>query len=201
MRKISHEEIAVTMHLKGFKIHVKPFMLNIIGVRSLSQEAGKYDDAILFFRRKTKGWDWMQCDATTDPGLYYLQNPLREEGTLIMCPGHYPDFYKSGPHRGKSAFRQNASGIYVRDNNKDEYLDLALMNAPSNRIAGNFFTNLHKGYKEVRADIGRYSAGCQVVNDDEQFDIAKEWRDEQIQKCNLNSFNYTLLLESELTTY
>jgi hypothetical protein len=204
MRQISHEEIAVTMQLKGFPVHShkEPWMLNIIGIRSNDQTPETFDDAIIFFRYDGLKWDWMQCDGTTDPGLYYLKNPLRSDGTIIMMPGHYPNLYKRGHHKSEEAFRQIGSAMYIRDNNKDGYLDLALMNVPGKPfVADNVYTNLHDAHEQYKLEkIGKYSAGCQVVADSDEFDIALSWGNDQVKHCGVNKFNYTLLLESELQT-
>lgn len=203
MREISHEEIAVTMTLKRFVVHTDPWMLNIIGIRSENQKAGKWDDAIIFFRYNGKSWDWLQADATTDPGLYYLQNPMREEGTIIMVPGQYLDLYFRSHHKTEEAFRQKGSALYVRDNNRDKYLDLSLMKNPKNIFsADDVYTNLHNAHNTMEMwRVGKFSAGCQVVNKPEDFATGLKWGDEQVEHTGINSFHYTLLLESELQTF
>ena len=56
---------------------------------------------------------------------------------------------------------------YVRDNNKDDVLDID----PSKKIKGIFKTNLHRCSKwKIVRYIGRYSAGCQVIQDPKHFD-------------------------------
>lgn len=200
MRQIDKEEILYTMYLKKFKVHQKPYMLNIVGVRSSNQTPMFFDDAIIFFMFDGLKWYWMQCDGTTDPGLYYLQNPMRKEGTIIMCPGQFENLYTSGLHKGEQAFRQYGSAKYVRDNNKDEYLDFALMdNHKEVFFANDVGTNLHDAHETQDLEkIGRYSAGCQVVRKSSEFDIAIKWRDLQIKNTGNKFYNYTLLLESEL---
>ena len=110
--------------------------------------------------------------GTTDPSEHWMRNPLSKSGCIIMLERQYRGCYKIGTH-GRTgnfpytALEQCAPMDYARDNNKDNVLDIDL----SKKISEIYKTNLHRcsRYKIVRY-IGRYSAGCQVVQDPKHFD-------------------------------
>ena len=51
-------------------------------------------------------WETLLCDATTDPGLYYLEHPMNVDGTAILIPGQYIGSHKTGLHKGDHALIQ-----------------------------------------------------------------------------------------------
>jgi hypothetical protein len=144
----------------------KPFNVNLIGFRSSNREAGVFDDYLfMIFRDNNLNWVIKQYPITTDPGLYYLHNPMRVQGTAILYPKQHLASFKLGKHKGRYEALIQAKPLTVyRDNNKDDVLDYV---APEE---GWQYINFHKksrGWDSLI--IGKSSAGCQVFQFDKDF--------------------------------
>lgn len=179
------------------------FNLNIIGIRTLDNTPNVFNDWLaVWYYAMTEYGNGLKAERayfhlwqiTTDPGLYYLKNPLKLEGTMILKPGQYP-VYSLDLHRGKYlALCQRLGPVQVyRDRNKDEILDFI----PESIESGEFGCNIHRAGKFGPFEwINKYSAGCQVFKQPYQFNhfiqlctAAKElWK---------NKFTYTLITESD----
>jgi|SRR5690606_4401795 len=191
---------------KGYKFYTKPYDLNIGGYRSIESESNSFDD--LIFVAFTNG-DGEGClvtfPATTDPGKYWLQNPMNKNGTLIVCPGQFPGCYKIGLH-GKSgpnpyrALEQIGKMLYVRDNDKNSKLDFSLYRDPIKKAAFSFVdnckSNLHRASKwQAVRFVERYSAGCQVIQKPGDFETLLALCDKQVKAGFGDIFTYTLFDE------
>lgn len=101
---------------------------------------------------------------TTDPGLFYLKNPVNTKGTAILMEGVHKDIWAFGMHNNKyrALVQVNKCCVY-RDANKDDILN---MNA-NVRDCGYFGINLHHGYNSSK--VGKNSAGCQVFQSIDEF--------------------------------
>lgn len=77
--------------------------LNLFGVRTADTIAGAFDDwmGAFWMNWDTDAWEFHIWQATTDPGIYYLDQPLNVIGTAIMVEGQYPSSYEIGLHKGK----------------------------------------------------------------------------------------------------
>ena len=137
------------------------YNLNIVGVRSPEVGGDEFNDWLTVAYRTHTGWACHALKATLDPGTYYLQNPLNENGTAIICPGQYPKAYELGKHRGEyPALVQVGPVDFWRDNNKDLNRDY------TNKQTGVIGLNIHKASAvKTSLDIARWSAGCTVVAD------------------------------------
>src|SRR4051812_24087856 len=92
---------AILRH-KGFRMYTRPFELNIVGLRSASTIPNRFDDEIhVFYKVDQKKWNYHVFKATTDPGTFWLRNPMQEQGTAILAEGQYVNAYEIGMHRGK----------------------------------------------------------------------------------------------------
>ena len=172
----------------------KPYDLNIVGVRSFNMRANKFDDSInVFYKNTKKDWEVRVYKATTDPGTYYLEYPMKVAGTAIMVPGQYRSSHKIGTHKTYEALVQrgkNPIKIY-RDSNKDEILDMS----SDTVIEGWYGINIHKAGSDSKI-VEKWSAGCQVFKTSSDFKdfmtlvnrAAKYWGP---------SFTYTLLEEKD----
>lgn len=197
---VTIEQLQVAYSNKGYKIFkgdgVKDFDVNIFGIRSSNNCAGEFDDKVGMFWLNTQGnWQLEVYEATTDPGQYWLDHPMNVKGTAILVPGQYRGSHRIGLHRGqyKALVQKGKLSVY-RDNSKDEILD----KETSTIMTGLFGINIHKASSLFRpAEVGRWSAGCQVIADPDYFE-------EFMHICKLasknwgNSFSYTLLDEHEL---
>lgn len=176
------------------------YNLNLFGIRSKDLSAGSYNDLMGCIYKVNGQWVSHYWAATTDPGVYYRENPINVLGTAILVPGQYRNVYKLGTHRGYEALTQQNGEVTVwRDDNKDDQLDVG----PGVDLdSGYFGINLHASssdpYNADRdndpsAQVGKHSAGCQVhattTGFREMMSIAKL----QIQHRGWTTFTYTLL--------
>lgn len=167
------------------------YNLNIIGVRKNFVQNNTFDDEIHVAFKQNGNWVDFVFTITTDPGLYYLVNPMNLSGTAIMVDGQYRGAYKLGLHRNQyEALVQRGGKVKVyRDRNKDEVLDMD----KESIIDGYFGINIHRATKNgSSSEVNKWSAGCQVFQNSHDFDVF-------ISLCKKsaslygNSFTYTLL--------
>ena len=134
--------------------------VNLIGVRTASREAGKFDDKIhQVFRDGFGRWVDLSFPCTTDPGLYWLDRSTNR-GTAILKAGQYRGAYRIALHRGRyPALCQRRPVTVWRDRNRDNKLDHA---RPS---TGLFGINIHHAGETTDTDdaVSAWSAGCTVL--------------------------------------
>lgn len=199
-----YDEFKATFQKLGFRFFEEgDYNLNIIGVRTPSAEPNKFDDYIcvaykVFGEPKIKVYA-----ATTDPGLYWLENPMRLDGTAILvAPQQVRGGYELGLHQGKyEALRQVKPFQFVRDNNKDQHLDFYNPDSENDmqRLERDTIgANLHRASEWwIVEEVGKYSAACQVIQDSDDFDEFIELCNESAKRYG-NSFTYTLLNQTDL---
>ena len=179
------------LRLKGYKVYTRPYELNIVGVRNKGVLPNTFDDELhVFFKVSTLKWEYHIYKATTDPGTFWLENPMQPQGTAILMQGQYMDTYEIGLHKGEyDALVQVKPVNVLRDYERKAYLDF--MNGA--RDTGLFGIDIHR----AKADgstlyVDKYSAGCQV------FQNAGDFSD-FMQMCYRhrdlygNTFTYTLI--------
>lgn len=176
---------------KGYLVNEKPYQLNIVGVRNNSTEANKFDDLIyVFWKNDANNWEGKYFNITTDPGTYFLKNPLSKLGAAILKEGQYVDSYSIGKHRGKyDALTQQKPVTVIRDYDRNAILDFN----NGREETGLFGINIHKAGTDS-SDVDKWSAGCQVFQKTADFDefmrLANIHKDK-----NGNKFTYTLIDE------
>ena len=179
------------MKKEGYVVYDKPFQLNIVGIRSKTTIPNKFDDLIYVFWKNTNNlWDGKYFTSTTDPGTYYLKNPLSKLGTAILKQGQYLDSYAIGKHKGQyDALVQVKPVTVMRDYDRNAVLDF--LNGKDE--TGNFGINIHKAGADS-SDVNNWSAGCQVFQKSADFndfmDYARKHKD-----LYGNKFTYTLIDE------
>ena len=168
--------------------------LNIIGVRKRHGEPNKYDDTIDVCYKKNGLWQEERFPVTTDPGLYWLNNPGRVEGTAILCPGQYRGAWRIGKHRGKYDALVQVKAVRVfRDSNKDNFFNME----PNTVREGLYGINIHRSGRGTTQNVNKYSAGCQVFSDFSDFNAFMYLCEKQIDERGWKNFTYTLLTEPE----
>src|SRR5688572_14826054 len=154
---------------KGFKLYERPYELNIIGIRSPNTTPNAFDDRIVVFYKDDKGETISHVwDATTDPGTYWLNNPIQPQGTAILAEGQYVGAYVIGLHLGKySALVQRGGMVTIlRDYNRDAVLDFS----SQVKSTGYFGINIHHANSVgITKSVDKNSAGCQVLANVEEF--------------------------------
>ena len=178
-----------------FEKDEKPFNLNIIGIRNDNNIPNQFDDSLVIIWKHTNQWHFRIYKATTDPGLYYLENPIDEEvGTAILKEGQYQGVYRVGKHKSYIALEQFRPITVVRDFNRDNKL-----NFKGGRIStGLFKINIHRANSKLESKVvGKWSAGCQVLANPNEFADLINLTKKAIRYWG-NSFTYTLLNINDL---
>ena len=197
MKQVKLSEIKAVLISKGYKIFQEgDFNLNIGGIRSKSVIPNKFDDWIYCFYNMNGEENFHLWEATTDPGIYWLNYPLNVKGTAILKPGQYLGTFKLDYHRGSylALCQRSAPVTVIRDANRDDVLDF---DYPVEET-GYFGINIHKASRwRVLLRIDRYSAGCQVFQDPKDFNLFIEICKEA--RCMYgNKFSYTLITEWDI---
>lgn len=167
------------------------YQMNIVAVRSKDSTVDVFNDTIYWIYWKDGVQVVDDAIITTEPGIYYLQNPLNPEGCAILACGQYKDAYGIRLHRGKyEALCQNGVVTVYRDGDKDNQYDYGAL--PRRGLYG---INIHRAAPVGEVErIGKHSAGCQVFKNVEDFNAF-------MKVCRLrrkkygNQFTYTLLHE------
>jgi hypothetical protein len=183
--------IQATLNECGYKTFVRPFELNIVGVRANSTAPNRFDDSINVFFKNEKGvWIFLSYAATTDPGTYWLRNPLNEQGTAILKEGQYIGSHQIGLHRNKyTALVQKRNVTVMRDYDRNAVLDF--LNGKED--TGLFGINIHHAAGTgTTKTVDQYSAGCQVFANVNEFNGFMKLCEHHRQLYG-NDFTYTLI--------
>lgn len=175
----------------GFVLNTRPYELNIVGVRTRSTKPNRFDDEIhVFYKSKPLRWEYHIFKGTTDPGTYWLENPMQPQGTAILAQGQYVNAYKIGLHLGKyKALVQVAPVTVIRDYDRNAKLDFF----NGTKDTGLFGINIHRAMsKGTTKFIDKFSAGCQVFQNAEEFHRFLELCEKHSSLYG-NRFTYTLL--------
>jgi hypothetical protein len=183
--------IIKALKFKSYEIYSRPYELNILGVRADSIIPNRFDDEIhLFFKNKSGQWIHYIFSATTDPGTYWLNNPVHPQGTAILMQGQYKEAYQVGLHRGQYyALVQREPVTVIRDYDRNAILDF--QNGRKN--TGLFGINIHRAsINGTTKTVDNYSAGCQVLSSISDFNLMMQLAEKHRQLYG-NSFTYTLI--------
>jgi hypothetical protein len=179
------------LRFKTFETYSRPYELNIIGIRADSTIPNQFDDEIhVFFKNSSNLWIHYIFPATTDPGTYWLRNPMSPQGTAILMQGQYKGAYQIGLHRGKYyALVQSKEVTVLRDYDRNAILDF--WNGKPD--TGMFGINIHRAsVNGTTKTVDSYSAGCQVFANINDFNLFMQLCEKHRQLYG-NSFTYTLI--------
>ena len=188
--------IQALLQKKGYRLFVRPYELNIVGVRTDNVKPNAFDDAIYVFFNNGEGkLIEHQFSATTDPGTYWLKNPMNPQGTAILKEGQYLQAYGLGLHRGKYlALVQKRPVTVMRDYDRNAVLDF--LNGREDK--GLFGINIHRASESGTTKIvDHYSAGCQVFSSATDYVLFMALCERHKQLYG-NVFTYTLIDERAL---
>ena len=156
--------------LKSFK-HI-PTEYWLLGVRSSEDAPNKYDDKIYLF----VGERFLKVvNATTNPGTPILEGGYlkynKVGAALVAANEWYYGVWAYGLHNGKMpALRQVGPFKVFRDGDKDKKSEEIGTPIVGSNYGINFHTcNYDLDSKFIGENIGGWSAGCQVVNNVEQY--------------------------------
>lgn len=197
MEKLTKGEIRVllrTLKSKGYIIYDKPYQLNIIGRRTDNTRPNSFDDFIYIIYKNDYGdWEGWKAPATTDAGTYWLENPMQSKGTALLKAGQYVDTYKIDRHNGKyfAVTQRLKPVVVIRDYNRNNVLDFN----NGREESGMFGINIHRADSTgTRKTVDKYSAGCQVFANADDFNKFMEMAYKQKDLYG-NQFTYTLIDE------
>ncbi|MBI4929287.1 MAG: hypothetical protein HY841_00875 [Bacteroidetes bacterium] len=176
---------------KGFVLNTRPYELNIVGIRTRSVVPNRFDDEIhVFYKAKPLKWNYHIFKGTTDPGTYWLKNPMQPQGTAILAQGQYVNAYKIGMHLGQyKALVQMAPVTIMRDYDRNARLDFF----NGRKDTGIFGINIHRAMAKGKTKvIDKFSAGCQVFQNASDFNEFMSMCDNHSSLYG-NRFTYTLL--------
>jgi hypothetical protein len=176
---------------KGYVLFTRPYELNIVGVRSKNTKANSFDDELhVFYKTGPLKWMYHIFKATTDPGTYWLENPMQTKGTAILAQGQYMNAYHLGLHQGKyKALVQQKPVAIIRDYDRNAWLDFL----NGSKETGMFGINIHRALVQGKTKyIDKFSAGCQVFENTTDFDHFLRMC-EKHQQLYGNNFTYTLI--------
>jgi len=182
--------------LKGYVfLEDRIYLPNIMAVRASDVNSNEFNDiGVCAYKNIYKKWCVDIFEMTTDPGIYYRKNTLNSAGTGILAEQQIIDGFRIGKHKGKLALVQNKPFLVYRDNNKDEKLNF------DNVVWGNIDCgfNFHRANNSgvnIKKNVGKSSAGCQVVMCISKFNmimdvclLAKKYN-------GITAFNYVLVGE------
>lgn len=189
------EKIIAALIAQGYRLFTRPFELNIVGVRNHNLTPNIFNDTInVLYKDDNGNWQHHSFTATTDPGLYWLENPIEAKGTAILKAGQYLDSHVIGLHRNKyTALVQHSPVTVIRDANRDGTLDFG-----GKEETGLFGINIHRANQVgTTKTVDNYSAGCQVFSNANDFAVFIVMCQKHKQLYG-NSFSYTLLNETSL---
>ena len=156
---------------KGYKLYKQPYRLNIVAYRSKFVRSNRFDDEIHVFYINGQGkWIYHIFAATTDPGQYWLDNPVHPQGTAFLKKGQYEDAYAMGYHRGVyQALVQVRDVTVIRDYDRKGIFKWF---ESGYEDTGRFGINIHRARDEGRVKvIDAFSAGCLVFADAGDYDL------------------------------
>jgi len=185
---------AVLEHLKslGHKVVWQgDYHLNLFGIRNPNAKANSFDDILGVAYTVNGMWRVHYWPGTTDPGTYWLENPMNVDGTAILVEGQYLDTWVIGLHGSYEALSQEAGVVQVyRDSNKDDILDLD----PSTVQEGWFGINIHRSSTSGEStEVNKWSAGCQVHARIAGFDEMMCLAHKQVDVLGIDTFTFTLM--------
>ena len=147
---------------KSFKIYEKPYQLNIVAYRSRHLRSNAFDDEIHVFYTNNEGkWIYHIFKSTTDPGQFWLDNPMDPQGTAFLKKGQYENAYAIGYHRGiYEALVQVKTVTVIRNYDRRGLFNLLETGLED---SGMFGINIHRASQTgTTKTIDKYSAGCIV---------------------------------------
>ena len=171
------------------------YNLNIVGVRTASRTSNAFDDNLFCVYRAEEEWKLWHWYITTDPGTYYLENPMNVNGTAILCAGQHRGAWQFGVHRSKYPALVQQKPVKVwRDSNRDATINLDIPNPVAQE--GFWGLNFHRSSNKGSTKVGKWSAGCQVFAHPTDFIQFLGLCSKQIENSpgkSWDTFTYTLL--------
>ena len=192
-----YPEVLKAVEKHGFLVfNDGDYDLNIIGIRNVkSPKNNQFDDEIVIAYTINGKWFTEKAEITTDPGRYWLQKPDYKPCAVYYHPQQARGAYKIGLHHDYEALKQIQPVQFWRDGNKDNHADYS--GVVYKDIIG---LNIHRStIKEGGSTfVNKWSAGCQVFQNNEDFQRLLELCKNQINSLGYRTFTYTLISNKDL---
>lgn len=185
------QKIKAILRAKDYTLYTRPYELNIVGLRSQSVTPNRFDDELhVFYKTDAGNWKYHVFKATTDPGTYWLRQPMQAQGTAILDQGQYKAAYQIGLHRGQyKALVQARPVTIIRDYDRDAVLDFN----NGRKSTGYFGINIHRANRNGSTyNVDKNSAGCQVFQNAQDFAFFMGLCEQHKTRYG-NRFTYTLI--------
>lgn len=185
------QRIKALLKFKRYESFSRPYELNIVGMRNKSVQPNRFDDELhVFYKTNLLHWEYHVFKITTDPGTFWLKNPMQEQGTAIVAEGQYKNAYAIGLHRGQyKALVQVKPIMIMRDYDRNAVLDFY----NGKKEKGYYGINIHRANRVgTTKTVDRNSAGCQVFENASDFDRFMQLC-EKHHSLYGNQFTYTLI--------
>lgn len=111
------------------------------------------------------------CPGTTDPSVYYTLNKKdrNKKGTFHMSKGYHKNIWCIGRHKGYEALVNDEKKCLPTTGWRDANYNFKFDEGDL-IVKGHFGINFHRMHPVNLVDkIGKYSSGCQVVRNPEDF--------------------------------
>jgi hypothetical protein len=164
--------------------------INIIGARHPHQIPDIFNDYLHVIWKEGDTWIQYKFECTLDPGIYFLNSPMRKDGTAIVKhPQQIRSGLKIGTHKGKyKCMVQNKPFKVWRDANMNDTID-------EFNDSISWGIQIHRAnskYKSKR--IHNWSAGCTVLPDPQKYGIFMALIEQSIEKNpTWKFFTYTII--------
>lgn len=196
-QQYNHSVIRKALLKKGYRwLDSGPYHLNMVAVRRNTAIANAFDDVFTVSHFDGQAWRYAEWKCTTDPGLYWLLNPMNVKGTAILPLGQYLDCWRIGMHQGAYEALVQCQPVTVwRDSDRDNRLDYG-GTAPTD--TGIFGINIHRANAlRESVQVDKWSAGCTVIANPNNFAALMVLAKESA-RLGRASFSYTLLGEADV---
>jgi len=181
-------ELLRLMYQNRYYIATRMFEVNMVGVRVDSVIPNIFDDVMyVFYKNQSNNWEGVNFAITSDPGTYWLRNPMMPQGTAILKRGQYP--YKIGTHNDYRALVQRGEVTVIRDHNRDNRRDYD----NGREEKGMFQINIHRAKRVgTTVTVDKNSAGCQVFANADDFAYFMELVSRSVKMYGDKTLFYTL---------
>ena len=187
-----------TMDNLGYKVFTndtKNYNLNIVGIRTNDIDIDAFNDILCVFWKYRGNWNFHKFMITTNPGSAYTgKKTLNPNGVAVLLPGQHRGLWKYGTHKGYAALQQVGKARFIRDNNRNGFLDYT-----GKEYFDVIALNCHRAKETGKTTrVGAWSAACQVFQDASEFKIFLGFCKAAL-TFHENTFSYTLLLEDQMS--
>jgi hypothetical protein len=181
-------------YLQKKKIEKDEFLM--IGIRN---KEGLKTDVVNDFLGFIHNDEIFITPGSTDPGVYWITSSERiKQGTFHLKSQFHKNIWCIGTHKGYEALVNDWRNCLPTEGWRDANFNFEF-DAKDLEVRGHFGINFHRMHPISIIDrVGKYSAGCQVVQDPKAFQyILKSFKDTNMYKKDKKAAVCYLLVDLE----